>query len=140
MAHRELELNCMDKEDREAYKARRVAIAANAIDKLWTLGRRPNRSTTTALEASRMVEAVTGRPRRGRDLADYLQAFLDGDLDRGQIAPSRAPAPFKPLDLGCTLPGLQRNFARAEQVQPRLYTPNGYGNYSRSWGGSEGKQ
>lgn len=138
MAHLEIELNGMDKEVREAYKAKRAALTLSAVERLRDFGRNPG-AQTNPLEVSRIIATVTGKPERDRDIVSYLQAFLDGDLDRGQIAPSRSPTPFKELDIGKKMPGLQRNFARASQHQGPMYTPNGYGDHAISWGGREGK-
>lgn len=50
---------------------------------------------------------------------------------QGQIAPPRTPTPFKPLELDHDM---RIAYDRAEAQTP-MYTPNGYGHYTRSFGG-----
>lgn len=134
MAQREPELNGMSREERGAYKALLKAACAQTIERLNTMGRRMSARTPYG-DVVKAVQAETKRAIGNRSLLEYLQAFLDGKLDRGQIAPPREPVPFTPLQLDA---GIRRNFERASRVQRPMLTPNGYGDYSRSWGGSEG--
>lgn len=125
----------MTKEERQGYQAQRAAANQLAIKRLRSYGRRLKVTTSYGVTVE-VIQEVTRRALGARSTLEYLQAFLDGKLDQGEKAPSRTPAPFKPLRLPITL---QRNFERVSQAQTTLYTPCGYGEYSRSWGGSEGK-
>ena len=136
MAQLEPHLVGLTQEERNAYRSELLAANTQAIERLRGLGRRLGLRTSYGATMD-IVQEVTGRAKRSRSALEYLQAFLSGDLDRGKPAPGRTVPPFRPLSLPIAL---QRNFTRASQAQPKLYTPNGYGEYSRSWGGSEGKQ
>lgn len=130
MAQIESHLLALTQEQRDDYRSKLLAANIKAIDRLRSHGRRLGLRTSCGVTLQ-IIHEETGRAKMSRSALEYLQAFLSGELDRGEIAPSRTVPPFRPLSLPAAL---QRNFTRASQAQPKLYTPG------RSWGGSEGKQ
>lgn len=85
-----------------------------------------------ALEWARLWAQFDATERRA--LGSRVAAKPKSAVPTGQIAPPRTPTPFKALQLDADT---RRNFERAHQVQPPMMTPNGYGPYTRSFGGSE---
>lgn len=122
-------------EQRQAYWRLLRVTKTRAIVKLAMLGRILSGKTDTAYVVNAIREA-TGRGIAGRTQLGYMLAFLTDDPFEAKKATPRAPGRFKPLRPDY---GTQHNFERARQAQRPLITPNGYGDHSRSWGGSEGR-
>lgn len=128
----------MSAKTKTAHQERIEALAQAKAEAIIMLREYGSRIAASAgpRDVVRAVRSATGRQVGGQTQLAYLQAFIEAAQQRGEVAPPRTPTPFRDLKLS---PALRLNFERAARHQPKLHTPSGYGGYTRSWGGDEGR-
>lgn len=101
-------------------------LRIDAIEKLRAAGVAIHADSKTPSIVTAIEKLTGGRCTYAMSQPDYLRAFVS------PIVPARQ-ATFRPLRAAA-----HPRLAEIDQAQPPMYTPNGVGTYTRSWGGREG--